>query len=186
MLEELNLSHNDIGDTGATAVAQALQSNTRLVRLDVSNTGMTEKGLIALAATLAEHNSPLSSLNISSPLLQQRPQHDTWMHLARVMANHTWLQEFRMSKAGLTDGGLEILVQQGLVHNKGSITELDLSANRLSPMAGRHIHELLEALQHLTHLNLASNRLENDGAQHIAAGMLLSAQSTATVFLSAQ
>lgn len=84
---------------------------------------------------LAENNTSITSLCISSPLLQQRPQQDTTAHLARMLACNHGIQKLELSKAGLTDAGLEVLIKDGLVRNH-SLTQLDLSANRLSPLAG--------------------------------------------------
>lgn len=129
------LSHNALGDDGVTAIAQALQENTSLQHLDLSNTEVSEKGVISLAVALADHNRTLQSLLLSSPLLQQRPQHDTLVHLARMLACSSSLQELHLAKAGLTDDALKGLVQYGLLKSK-SLQHLDLSANRFSNLAG--------------------------------------------------
>jgi len=91
-LQGLVLSSNPIGDPGVCALAAALQHNISLRMLDLSNTGMAETGIIMLAATLAEHNRSINTLAINSPLLQQRPQFDTVVHLARMLAMNDALQ----------------------------------------------------------------------------------------------
>jgi Ran GTPase-activating protein (RanGAP) involved in mRNA processing and transport len=135
LLQRLVLSNNALGDVGITALSQALQHNTSLQHLDISNTEPTEKGVICLAVTLADHNHSLTSLHLSSPLLQQRPQQDTTRQLANMLARNSSLQELVLSKAGLTDDALGSLVQYGLLRG-GVVQRLDLSANRLSSLAG--------------------------------------------------
>jgi Ran GTPase-activating protein (RanGAP) involved in mRNA processing and transport len=134
-LQRLVLSNNALGDDGITALSQALQHNTSLRHLDISNTQPTEKGVICLAVTLADHNRSLTSLHLASPLLQQRPQQDTTMQLAHMLARNSSLQELQLRKAGLTDDALECLVQYGLQRG-GGVQWLDLSANRFSGLAG--------------------------------------------------
>ena len=46
---ELALSGNAIGGPGGMAVAQTLQSNTALVRLEMGNCGLSTESLVALA-----------------------------------------------------------------------------------------------------------------------------------------
>jgi Ran GTPase-activating protein (RanGAP) involved in mRNA processing and transport len=135
LLQRLVLSNNALGDDGITALSQALRHNTSLRHLDISNTQPTEKGVICLAVTLAGHNRSLTSLRLSSPLLQQRPQQDTTTQLAHMLACNSSLQELQLSKAGLTDDALECLVQYGLLRG-GAVRWLDLSANRFSDLAG--------------------------------------------------
>ncbi|WIA12934.1 hypothetical protein OEZ85_006550 [Tetradesmus obliquus] len=168
-LQRLVLSHNALGGAGITTLSEALQHNTSLRHLDISNTQPTEKGVISLAVTLADHNRSLTSLRLASPLLQQRPQQDTTTHLAHMLARNSSLQELQLSKAGLTDDALECLVQYGLLRG-GAVQRLDLSANRFSSLAGQHIRLLLSAGScSLRHLNLSSIRLQDEAALHIAA-----------------
>lgn len=135
LLQRLVLSHNALGDAGITTLSEALQHNTSLRHLDISNTQPTEKSVISLAVTLADQNRSLTSLRLASPLLQQRPQQDTTTHLAHMLARNSSLQELQLSKAGLTDDALECLVQYGLLRG-GAVQRLDLSANRFSSLAG--------------------------------------------------
>ncbi|KAF6264673.1 hypothetical protein COO60DRAFT_76332 [Scenedesmus sp. NREL 46B-D3] len=168
-LQRLVLSNNALGDDGIAALAQALQHNTSLRHLDVSNTQPTEKGVICLAVALADHNRSLTSLRLASPMLQQRPQLDATTQLALMLACNSSLQELQLSKAGLGDDALEGLVQHGLLRG-GGVQRLDLSANRLSSLAGKHIRSLLSSGScNLRYLSLASNRLQDKAALHIAA-----------------
>ena len=63
-LLKLDLSNNSVGDAGVTAVAQALHHNSTLCRLDLSNNSVSDAGTTALAQAL-HHNSSLASLNLS-------------------------------------------------------------------------------------------------------------------------
>jgi hypothetical protein len=61
-LEELNVCYNDIGATGATALAGVLSTNATLRFLDVSFNHIGDAGAIALARALHD-NHALRSLN---------------------------------------------------------------------------------------------------------------------------
>ncbi|KAJ7160098.1 hypothetical protein C8R46DRAFT_905678 [Mycena filopes] len=54
-LESLYLASNPIGDAGALPLAEALQTNTSLLRLSVGSTGLTSRGTAALCRALALH-----------------------------------------------------------------------------------------------------------------------------------
>ena len=60
----LNLSGNDIGDTGLQALASSLASNGKVQKLILTNNNIGDKGLEALADLLA-HNGALRCLSIS-------------------------------------------------------------------------------------------------------------------------
>ena len=53
----LNISANNIGDTGAAALAEMLRSNTTLERLDLSSNVIDYDGISALSAALADNTS---------------------------------------------------------------------------------------------------------------------------------
>ena len=55
-LEHLDISCNNIDDTGVVHMAEALQSNNALKRLELAASGLTEKGLTVLSASLVVNN----------------------------------------------------------------------------------------------------------------------------------
>ncbi|KAJ7275396.1 hypothetical protein B0H12DRAFT_257042 [Mycena haematopus] len=54
-MESLYLASNPIGDAGALPLAEALKSNTSLLRLSMASTGLTSKGVSALCTSLSTH-----------------------------------------------------------------------------------------------------------------------------------
>ncbi|KAJ6519473.1 hypothetical protein C8R45DRAFT_1204642 [Mycena sanguinolenta] len=64
-MESLYLASNPIGDAGALPLAEALKSNTTLMRLSLASTGLTSKGISALCTCLSTHPRILS-LNFSA------------------------------------------------------------------------------------------------------------------------
>ncbi|KAK7064531.1 RNI-like protein [Favolaschia claudopus] len=54
-LESLYLGSNPVGDAGVLPMAKALESNTSLLRLSMTSTGLTSKGVSALCSALSTH-----------------------------------------------------------------------------------------------------------------------------------
>ena len=59
----LNLSFNQIGDTGAASIAQALSFNSTLTTLDLSNNKIGDKEATAISQALTS-NSTFTALNL--------------------------------------------------------------------------------------------------------------------------
>jgi hypothetical protein len=64
-----------------------------------------------------------------------RPQHDTFVHFARMLACNSSLQELSLCKSGMVDSCWEVLVDCGLLQAK-KLKVLRAAGNRLSPLAG--------------------------------------------------
>ena len=66
-LQVLNLNYNPIGEGGGEAMAAMLQVNTCLKVLDLGNTDLGMRSLVALATALNEHNRTIQYLNVENP-----------------------------------------------------------------------------------------------------------------------
>eukprot|EP00951_Prasinocladus_malaysianus_P018932 scaffold152576_cov23-Prasinocladus_malaysianus.AAC.1 len=67
------------------------------------------------------------------------------MQLGRMLGSNTALREVLLGKHGMGDDQLQTLVDYGLGRNAAlPITSLDLRCNKLSPMAGPCIKQLLQ------------------------------------------
>lgn len=81
-LESLYLASNPIGDTGAYPMAKALMTNKSLLRLSMSSTGLTSKGVSALCTALSTHPC-IKSVDFAAPLTT-RVHAQRFNHLANV------------------------------------------------------------------------------------------------------
>ena len=85
---------NNISDTGAVALAQALRDNSTLLWLDLSNNNISDGGAVALAQAL-HHNSTLNGLDLSNNnisdagavALAQALHHNSTLELLNLYGN---------------------------------------------------------------------------------------------------
>ena len=72
-ISTLNISANNIGDTGAAALAEMLRSNSTLERLDLSSNVIDYDGITAISSALV-NNTSLKALYVRCVL----PLHVQW------------------------------------------------------------------------------------------------------------
>ena len=87
-LEVLNLKYNPIGDGGGETMAAMLQVNKCLKVLDLGNTDLGMRSLVALATALNQHNRTIRYISVENPTVSAllgppRP----WTMLSQILAN---------------------------------------------------------------------------------------------------
>ena len=92
-LQELNMANNDIGDSGISAIAEAL-GNCKINKLNVSKCNITLCGATMLATTGLSSNHPTGIISISKVM----------------MVNHS-LQELRMGDNDIGDSGISAIAE---------------------------------------------------------------------------
>ncbi|KAJ7741329.1 hypothetical protein B0H16DRAFT_1378157 [Mycena metata] len=113
-LQSLYLASNPIGDAGALPIAEALKSNTSLLRLSMGSTGLTSRGVVALSRVLAAHPRIMSvdlAASQTTRVHAQRFNHladGTIPALTALMQNPT-LRHLDLGRTFLSAGGLEDL-----------------------------------------------------------------------------
>ncbi|KAJ8047573.1 Leucine-rich repeat-containing protein 74A [Holothuria leucospilota] len=132
-VEYLNLSDNHLDSEGSEAIAEMMRDNCYVTRLDVSHNLMGTPGARAFASML-ETNYTLKVLCLK--------------------ANH------------LTDKDAQ-LIAEGLKNNV-TLTDLDLSCNDFGEMAGVHLGKGLAANDGLVYLDLGWNAIRAKGVLEIA------------------
>jgi hypothetical protein len=131
--EHLYLSYNQIGDTGAIFISEAVRETVALKTLILYKCGITSSGAEDLSRAVA-HNSSLEKLDIGDNNLGDGGIN----HLAEALKQNTHLKELWIAYCGMTDKGaaslasaltvnssLKILHMGGLL--KGAVTEDGLS-----------------------------------------------------------
>ena len=193
-LGSLNLSCSDVGDAGATVLAdvlrtnttlnslglcnnpgignpsvislcEALKVNTTLSSLDLSGTGISDAGVLSLVEVLKTNASSLTSLLLSDIKIS----HQSLKSIAEVLRVNSTLKEltFEGNKVGV--GGTK-LIAESLKANT-TLKLLSLSRNNIKAKCGSLFSDSLKVNGTLESLTLAKNALGSHGAQRLSDGL---------------
>ena len=127
-IEHLYLSHNPIGDTGASLISKAVRETATLKTLILSSCGITLRGAEDLSRALAQNRS-LEKLDISWNSLGD----EGISYMAEALKQNKQLKELWIGECGMTDKGAASLASALTINNslkmlhmggdKGALTE---------------------------------------------------------------
>jgi len=164
-IEDVNLNGNPLGNEGGMAIAQMLSKNKCLKKLDIGNAELGTESVVALA-TVLKSNDTVQSLNIENPRLYSKQEEST-IQLCKMLQVNSSLRELNLAKHQIRDYGARILAQHLL--DNTSLEVLNLRCNEIGIGGGESLAALLiksggTGNACLAELNLASNRISDDGA----------------------
>ena len=193
-LSSLNLRCSDIGDAGATALAEvlrtnttlnslglcynpgignpsvmslceALKVNTTLSSLDLSGTGISDAGVLSLVEVLKTNTSSLTSLLLSDIEISRQ----SIKSIAEVLRVNSTLKKlkFKGNKVGV--GGAKLIAESLKVNT--TLKLLSLSRNGIKAPCGHLFSDALKVNGTLESLTLAENDLGVHGAQLLSEGL---------------
>ena len=193
-LSSLNLNCSDIGDAGATALAEvlrtnttlnslglwnnpgignpsvmslceALKVNTTLSSLNLSGTGISDAGVLSLVEVLKTNTSSLTSLSLS----EIKISHHSVKSIAEVLRVNSTLKELKFEGNNVGSDGAE-LIAESLKANT-TLKILILSRNNIKEPCGGMFSDALKVNGTLESLTLAENDLGVHGAQLLSEGL---------------
>ncbi|XP_072894263.1 NACHT, LRR and PYD domains-containing protein 3-like [Hemitrygon akajei] len=161
-LTELNLSANDLGDSGVKLVSAALKNTVcKIQKLELDNVGLTYSGSEDLVSALSA-NPSLTELSLSANKLG-----DSGVKLvsAALRNPECKIQKLRLWKVGLTDSGAADLASA--LSTKPSLTELNMGENSLTDRSVPALRRLILTLPSLNQIWLLGNRLSDTGRKEM-------------------
>ena len=164
---KLTLAKNILGDTGAIIVVRTLARALNIIHLDLSSNSISPEGAMDVLKVVTTHGS-LVSFDISSQegLHRNRLGPQGALAVVHLLKRNRLLWILNISGTALGNDGLEAIVD-GITDNK-TLLSLGLGNNNIT---GKSIESFSRAVafSNLTHLNLAANRLGNQGCDFISA-----------------
>lgn len=173
-LEELDLSHNLIGDRGARAAAK-LMSHSRLRVLNLANNQVRTSGAQALAHALA-HNTNLISLNLRLNYMED----EGGQALVHALQTNTCLTTLHLGSNELSETTATLLAQ--VLSTNTTLTSLNLSCNNIGVDGGKQLLEGLSENHTLLEFDLRLSEIAQESeyliGQVLAANREIARQRT--------
>ncbi|XP_041124796.1 NLR family, CARD domain containing 5 isoform X2 [Polyodon spathula] len=189
-LESLNLSHNKIGDAGATAVADLLPGMSRLRQINISrcSTVSSTGGLVVVQAlckctALEEINldalqldprgitclaEALSSMTSAKKLIlsEVNTSAEGGVYLVDSLKGCTRIEELDLGNNQIGDKGALKLVQH--IPGWKNLRKISLSQNSIGDASGRKLADALSNCRLIEEICLANNSIGDEAAVKLA------------------
>ncbi|CAM4659040.1 unnamed protein product [Leuciscus chuanchicus] len=159
-LEELNMSNNNLQDSGLIHLCSGLKSvKCKLEILRLSQCAVTEESCSALASVLSSDSSSLKYLDLSNNNLK-----DSGVKLfSDGLKENCKLEKLRLSDCSISEEGYKALAS-ALRSNPSHLIELDLTGNDPGQSGVKELSDLLQDPNcHLKTLRLNNNSITEEG-----------------------
>ena len=157
-LTHLNLSGNQIGKSGAQLLSNALSVNTKLTHLNLSGNQIGKSGAQLLSNALF-YNTTLTHLNLDDNLVG--PLGVAYLSLALVV--NTTLTYLNLD-GNLAQAFGATYLSRALSRNTTALTDLNLARNEIDDSVAESLSRALSVNTTLTYLNLSGNKIGTPGA----------------------
>ena len=160
-LQELDLSHNNIQETGATAIFK-MASTKNLHKLIISHNNINDN--VEFLETFLSRNTNLEELDFSHNNLQPAGA------IKVCRANLSKLIKFNISHNGITIDAVDDI--GALLSHNTKLQKLDLSGNDLQELGYKRIFKSLQIISNLLLLKVSYSSVVNEAADQLATLLL--------------
>ena len=155
----LNFAGNEIGDSGAVAIAESLKDHTRLVDLDLGVNKITSEGIAALATVFRSNH--LHHLNLHGCSLGSGGTTALVDSLCGISLQTLDLGDNKLGVEGTVAlcGGLK---------NYTQLVKLDIARNNIGSVGLASLAVALKHCPNLQELNITNNKIDSAGLASLA------------------
>ena len=163
-LKILNVSHDSIGNNGALALANMFRAFPDEVseKLDVSFNGIFEQGATALAEAMCSQSSGMRSLRSFRRELDFRCNSVGFEGACALAKCLDGTRSLNLSNNGIKDAGLKILARH--LKTNFTVTHFDARGNDITSDGAFYLADCLSENSTLLDISLDSNRLDDRAA----------------------
>jgi len=167
-LKILNVSHDSIGNNGALALANMFRAFPDEVseKLDVSFNGIFEQGATALAEAMCSQSSGMRSLRSFRRELDFRCNSVGFEGACALAKCLDGTRSLNLSNNGIKDAGLKILARH--LKTNFTVTHFDARGNDITSDGAFYLADCLSENSTLLDISLDSNRLDDRAAVDLA------------------
>ncbi|GCB67598.1 hypothetical protein scyTo_0015135 [Scyliorhinus torazame] len=189
-IQTLDLNENDLTDSCAEDLASALSANQSLTDLELSNNNLGDSGVKILTAALRSSECKVQKLSLSDNTLTDSCAKDlssalnaNWIlkdldlgwnklgdsgvkFLSEALRNPDCkIRKLHLYENGITDSGAEDLASA--LSTKESLTHLNLQANSFTDQSAPALRHLILNCSNLCQINLRDNKFTPNGKEQL-------------------
>ena len=152
----ISLTLCNIGNNGAITLAEAIQVNTTLQKINISNNSISDDGAAAISNSL-KVNSSLQELNIS----RNKITSEGTKYIAEAIQVNTILEKLDLSCNAVSDDGAAA-ISDSLKFNT-SLQELNISHNGIANKGIKVIAKVIQINSTLQNIDVSKNHISLEG-----------------------
>jgi Ran GTPase-activating protein (RanGAP) involved in mRNA processing and transport len=166
-LTTLNFADNQLGPEGSVLVIKALKKNRFVKTLSLKANAIGEAGAIALSDLLRSSTSTLTTLDLGFNNISLNSEEEGGIAaIAKAIKTNERITILSLAHNYIKEAGI-ILFAKDAILKKRSLTELDLSQNRIGRLGARAVSDALRKNGYLRQLGLEENGIDSDTADMI-------------------
>ena len=176
-LSSINLSNNYLPNQAAFAIKEAFIKNKNLTHIKLGKCNLSSNGLQMILSGIQEHKE-LETIDFSFNHIADQEA----LIIANILSNNNLIESIQLQDCSLSYNSLYQIMKAASISPLKRLKSLDLSCNAISDQSAMAISTIIENNQQLVDLNLSECELSETGMHKISVA-LLDSQNLETVNL---